>query len=181
MAYTDSEGTSHALDIVKEGERWPCLKKSFVKADKTTDIIILMKNAENDFREESIGKYRLKVKKDGYDGEFDKNLELHIGLDAFGLVRLDKCLLINKFMEIKKIPIKKDTKTPKTESKKEEKKEEKKETEVNRSEGNNDEQNKSEEGDKMEDTNQQNGTKETADTMNDAPQEKPKEEVPVQE
>ena len=32
----------------------------------------------------------------------------------------------------------------------------------------------------MEDTNQQNGTKETAETMNDAPQEKPKEEVPVQ-
>ena len=60
----------------------------------------------------------LKLKKDGYDGEFDKNLELHIGLDAFGLVRLDKCLLINKFMETKKIPIKKDTKTPKTEPKK---------------------------------------------------------------
>lgn len=177
MAYTDSEGGSHSLDVVKEGERWPCLKKSFVKADKTIDVMVSIKNAENEFREESMGKYRLKVKKDGYDGEFAKDLELHIGLDAFGIVRLDKCLLINKFMETKKIPVKKDTKTPKTEVKKEEKNE----AEVKPNEEKKEDQNKAEEGDKMEDVNQQNGTAETTNTMADAPQDKPKEEVPVQE
>lgn len=54
---------------------------------------IVFKNAENQFKEEIIGKYMIKVRKDkeNPDGVWDPNVECHVGLDVFGLAKLDKC------------------------------------------------------------------------------------------
>lgn len=63
-------------------------------------------------------------------------MELHIGLDNFGLVKLDKCLLINKYVEIKKIPVKKDVPKATSTTSDKNKKSEANKTEENKVNGN---------------------------------------------
>lgn len=127
-----------------------------------------------------IGKYTIKVRvdKDHPEGKQKDKMDCNVGLDVFGMIKMEKCFLKQDYTEIKKIPVKKDIpKAPATtvDTKDKKKEGDEKATEQTSTENKSD----------MEDVANQQQPKDTemgdATNKEEPKQEVKKEEVPVQE